>query len=160
MRATTSVPFGGFVDDAFAGVGETFRTNFKPRDDRVNDLGAALTVIVAGRAIAEFYSALLPGAAVPLLGPEILREATSTQSQGPDLVLGRDSWFGLGVGLHQKIRYVGLTPSAFGHYGHGGSLGFADPDARVACGYLESRTGQRWQDPRTKALLAALRTCR
>ena len=54
---------------------------------------------------------------------------------------------------------VGTTPAAFGHYGYGGSLGFADPDAGIAFAYLINRPGDRWQNPRTRALLDALRSC-
>ena len=48
-------------------------------------------------------------------------------------------------------------PSAeFGHFGYGGSLGLADPDAGVAFGYVRCRPGQRWQSPRTQALIDAV----
>jgi CubicO group peptidase (beta-lactamase class C family) len=111
------------------------------------------------RAIAGFYAALLDGAPQPILGRELLSEAITTQSDGHDRVLDRPSRFGLGFALHQDERPVGTTPAAFGHYGYGGSLGFADPDAGIAFAYLINRPGDRWQNPRTKALLAALRSC-
>ncbi len=109
------------------------------------------------RAIAGFYSSLLPGAPQPILGPGLVAEATSTQSEGHDRVLDRPSRFGLGFALHQDERPVGVTPAAFGHYGYGGSLGFADPDAGIAFAYLINRPGDRWQNPRTRSLLDALR---
>ena len=111
------------------------------------------------RANAGFYAALLPGAAGPLLSREMLCEAASVHSDGHDLILDRPSRFGLGFALHQEARPVGATPSAFGHYGYGGSLGFADPDAGVAFAYLINRPGDRWQNPRTRGLLDAVRYC-
>lgn len=111
------------------------------------------------RAVADFYSSLLPGAPRPILGHGLIAEATAAHSEGHDLVLDRPSRFGLGFALHQDERPVGATPAAFGHYGYGGSLGFADPDADVAFAYLINRPGDRWQNPRTRALLDALRSC-
>ena len=47
-------------------------------------------------------------------------------------------------------------PRSFGHYGAGGSVGFADPDAEVGFGYVMNKmylglTG----DPRTETLIDA-----
>jgi CubicO group peptidase (beta-lactamase class C family) len=111
------------------------------------------------RAIAGFYAALLPRAPQQVLGRGLVAEATTTQSEGHDRVLDRPSRFGLGFALHQDERPVGATPAAFGHYGYGGSLGFADPDAGIAFAYLINRPGDRWQNPRTRSLLDALRSC-
>ncbi len=87
----------------------------------------------------------------------VLTEATSMQVEGVDLVLGKVSRFGLGFQLHQDERPIGVTPASFGHFGFGGSLGFADPAAGIAVGYLINRPGDRWQIPRTRRLLAALK---
>ncbi len=102
-----------------------------------------------------------PAAADPV-GDEIVpaalvAEAATTHSRGYDLVLDRESRFGLGMMLHRDGRAVGVGEASFGHYGNGGSLGFADPDARVGFGYVINRPGDRWQVPRTRRLLAALR---
>lgn len=94
-----------------------------------------------------------------LLDPSILAEATSEHSMGLDLVLGRTSRFGLGFMLSQPDRPIGVGPASFGHFGYGGSLGFADPDARIGFGYVMNRPGDRWQVPRTRRLLAALTEC-
>lgn len=94
----------------------------------------------------------------PLLPASLVVEAASTASHGHDLVLDRESHFGLGMMLHQDYRPMGLSPSAFGHYGNGGSIGFADPEAQVAVGFVINRPGDRWQVPRTRRVLDALRT--
>ena len=111
------------------------------------------------RGIAGFYEALLPGARDRLLSTTLLDEATSTHSEGDDLVLGRPTRFGLGFALHQDARPIGVSPASFGHYGYGGSLGFADPDADVAFAYLINRPGDRWQNPRTIRLVQAVAAC-
>ncbi len=89
--------------------------------------------------------------------PAVLAEATSTQVDGPDLILERRSRFGLGFQLHQDDRAIGVSEASFGHFGFGGSIGFADPEAGIAVGYVINRPGDRWQMPRTRRLLAVLR---
>ncbi|MGH2979068.1 MAG: serine hydrolase domain-containing protein [Solirubrobacterales bacterium] len=104
------------------------------------------------RAVARIYSAL----AGRLLGAETLQQATSEASAGTDFVLGRPSRFGLGFQLTQPERPLGPNPRSFGHFGVGGSLGFADPDAGLAFAYTMNRSGPRWQNPRTRALIDAV----
>ncbi|MCZ7631445.1 MAG: serine hydrolase [Microthrixaceae bacterium] len=67
-----------------------------------------------------------------------------------------ESHFGLGMMLHLDSRPIGISEGSFGHFGNGGSLGFADRDARVGFGYVMNRPGDRWQVPRTRRLLGAL----
>ena len=71
-------------------------------------------------------------------------------------MLGRPSRFGLGFQLTQPERPLGPNPRSFGHFGAGGSLGFADPDAGLAFGYVMNRSGPRWQNPRNRALIDAV----
>jgi CubicO group peptidase (beta-lactamase class C family) len=104
------------------------------------------------RAVASIYSALLDG----LLSEETLTQATAEQSAGTDFVLGRPSRFGLGFQLTQPERPLGPSSRSFGHFGVGGSLGFADPDAGLAFGYAMNRCGPRWQNPRNRALIDAV----
>jgi CubicO group peptidase (beta-lactamase class C family) len=71
-------------------------------------------------------------------------------------MLGRPSRFGLGFQLTQEGRRLGPNPGSFGPYGYGGQLGMADPVAGVAFAFLTARPGDRWQTPRTQALVDAL----
>ena len=108
--------------------------------------------------MARIYSALACGGTVDgirLLRTETIEHALVEASSGPDVVLRRPSRFGLGFQLTQPARPLGPNPRTFGHFGAGGSLGFADPDARLAFAYTMNQAGPRFQDPRTRALIAA-----
>ncbi len=110
------------------------------------------------RGVARLYDALLHGSpdGTPFVGPGLLKEATRIHSDGEDRVLARPSRFGLGFQLASPDRKLGPNAEAFGHYGYGGLLGFADPVAGAAFAFLSSRPGDRWQTPRTTALVDAV----
>lgn len=111
------------------------------------------------RGVARIYAALARGGAiggVRIVDPATLRAATTEHSAGPDRIAGRPSRFGLGFQLTQAERPLGPNPGAFGHFGAGGSLGFADPAAEIAFGYVMNQMGARWQNPRTRALIDAV----
>jgi CubicO group peptidase (beta-lactamase class C family) len=112
------------------------------------------------RAVARIYGALADAGAVDgirVIQPETLELATSEVSGGHDAVLDRPSRFGLGFQLTQPERPLGPNPRSFGHFGAGGSLGFADPDHALAFAYTPNQgEGPRWQNPRNRGLLAAL----
>ena len=74
-------------------------------------------------------------------------------------MLHRPSRFGLGFQLTQPERPIGPGQAMFGHFGAGGSLGFADPENGVAFGYVMNQMGPRWQNPRTRALVDAVYAC-
>jgi len=69
------------------------------------------------------------------------------------------------LGFHKSIdnRYNPLFPTAncilsedaFGHTGAGGSLGFADPRARMSFGYAMNQMGGGMTDERAGALVDA-----
>jgi CubicO group peptidase (beta-lactamase class C family) len=108
------------------------------------------------RAVARLYSALagdgeLDG--VHVLSPEIIARATAEQVHGDDIVLQRPTRFGLGFQLTMAERPLGPNPRAFGHFGAGGSLGFADPDARVAFGYAMNQGRGGWQHKHVRHLI-------
>ena len=107
------------------------------------------------RSVARFYAGLMGHTRSPI-DSAVCAEATREASAGEDLVLARPSRFGLGFQLTQPERPFGRGPSGFGHFGAGGSVGFADPDAGVAFAYVMNRGGPQWQDPRNRALIDAL----
>ena len=91
-----------------------------------------------------------------LLSPDLLREATSPQSIGPCPILGDDVTFGLGFAPTTTRRPLGPNPRSFGHFGTGGALGFADPDAEIGFGYVMNHVIPRWQSTRNRALIDAV----
>ncbi len=110
------------------------------------------------RAVARIYSPLACGGVVDgirLLRAQTIEHAIAEASSGLDAVLRRPSRFGLGFQLTQPARPLGPNPRSFGHFGAGGSLGFADPDARLAFAYTMNQAGPRFQSPCTRALIAA-----
>jgi CubicO group peptidase (beta-lactamase class C family) len=113
------------------------------------------------RGVAALYAAFLRGGPPGMrwAGDALRSEAVAIQADGDDRVTRRASRFGLGFQLAQPSRPIGASPRAFGHFGYGGSLGFADPDARLAFGYVMNRPGERWKNPRTERLLDALYRC-
>ncbi|MGH0038524.1 MAG: serine hydrolase domain-containing protein [Myxococcota bacterium] len=110
------------------------------------------------RGVARAYESFVCGGPGrrPSVSPALHADATTVQVDGDDLVLGRPSRFGLGFQLPRPERPLGPNAGAYGHYGYGGSLGFADPDLGLGFGFLTNRPGDRWQTPRTQALVDAL----
>jgi CubicO group peptidase (beta-lactamase class C family) len=114
------------------------------------------------RGVARLYAALAAGGAVDgisVLDPDLLAIATSTQSEGWCPVLEREAAFGLGFQPTRPDRPFGPNTGSFGHFGTGGALGFADPQACVGFGYVMNSVRPRWQSPRNRALIDALYTC-
>lgn len=111
------------------------------------------------RGIARVYAALADGGAIDgirILSADAIAAATEKQVNGHDLINNRPSRFGIGFQLTQPERPLGPNPTAFGHFGAGGSLGFCDPEARIAFGYVTNDMGPRWQNPRNRALIDAV----
>jgi len=97
--------------------------------------------IMNARAIARHYAALAAGEldGVRLLTAERVRLASALQTKGSDLVAADPIRKGLGYFLDGPHMSLGGLPAAFGHPGHGGSLGFADPAHRLAFGLTKNR---------------------
>ncbi|MEP6625867.1 MAG: serine hydrolase domain-containing protein, partial [Acidimicrobiia bacterium] len=104
--------------------------------------------------VARFYAALLGPDG--LLSPTLLTEATRAQSEGFCPTLGEDVTFGLGFTPTSARRRLGPNPHSFGHFGTGGSLGFADPESGIAFGYVMNHVIPRWQSTRNRALIDAV----
>jgi CubicO group peptidase (beta-lactamase class C family) len=115
------------------------------------------------RALARFYGALARGGeldGVRVLSPAQIERCLNMESDGIDAVVGVPMRFGLGYRLTQPAARYGPNPRTFGHTGAGGSLGFADPDAKVGFAYTMNQMGSHILiDPRVVALLDALYAC-
>jgi len=112
------------------------------------------------RALARFYAALACGGeldGVRILSPQQIERCYEEQSEGVDAVANIPMRFGLGYRLTQPAARYGPNPRTFGHSGAGGSLGIADPDAKIGFAYVMNQMGsQPLLDPRVTALLDAL----
>jgi CubicO group peptidase (beta-lactamase class C family) len=113
------------------------------------------------RALATLYghAALGDGS---VISRDAIERCRTEQSHGDDLVLGVRTRFGLGFMLRLESHAGGrcLAPGAFGHPGAGGSLAFADPEARLGFGYVMNRMGPRiLLDDRAIALVEAVNGC-
>jgi CubicO group peptidase (beta-lactamase class C family) len=104
--------------------------------------------------VARVYAALLePGR---LLSPDLLERAAAPQVTARCPILGEEVTFGLGFQPTSARRPLGPGGRTFGHFGTGGALGFADPDAGVAFGYVMNHVIPRWQSNRNRALIDAV----
>jgi CubicO group peptidase (beta-lactamase class C family) len=112
------------------------------------------------RALARFYGALACGGeldGVRILSPAQVERCYAEEANGIDTVLSVPMRFGLGYRLTQPAAPYGPNPHTFGHTGAGGSLGFADPDARIGFAYTMNQMGsQILLDSRVSVLLDAL----
>ncbi len=113
--------------------------------------------VTNARSLARLYAATVSDVdGVRTLQDDTVDRAIIPQVEGPDSVLVFPIPFALGFMAHSDMSpFIGGR--SFGHYGAGGSVGFADPDRKVAGGYVMNQmhmgvTG----DPRTAALLSAV----
>jgi CubicO group peptidase (beta-lactamase class C family) len=112
-------------------------------------------------AVAKLYAALLwPVAGQRALAPETVAAAAAPQSRGPDRVLLVPTAFGSGYQIAPTLP-AAVGPHAFGHHGAGGSVAFADPEARLSFAYTPNRLRfDANPDPRGEALAQALYAAR
>ncbi|MEU9439591.1 serine hydrolase domain-containing protein [Streptomyces sp. NPDC048304] len=156
------------VAEAYADPGSLTRRAFAaitPLPDE-NDPAYRAAVLPASNGIAtadglaRFYASLIGevDGATRLFTPETVRLARAEQSAGPDRVLVVGTRFGLGYMLHGAASPL-LSPGSFGHPGRGGALAFADPETRIAFGYVTNGFRKSvTADPRAQALVRAVRT--
>jgi CubicO group peptidase (beta-lactamase class C family) len=107
--------------------------------------------IASARGLARLYSPLSRDGSVDgvrLVRPEALHAMGAIRSASDcDLILGIPTTFTLGFSKSWGSRRLGsgehviLGESAFGTPGMGGSIGFADTDARMSFGYVMNRHG-------------------
>lgn len=123
-------------------------TNFNARGTHAAEIGSA-NGITNGRGLAGMYAPLANGGG-KLVGKDTLarmgRVAMATHEDATLLIPSR---FALGYMKSMDNRVLKDEPNsscimgdaAFGHVGMGGSLGFADPEARMSFGYNMNRMG-------------------
>ena len=114
--------------------------------------------ITAARSLSRMYAALLGEVdGVRLLKPETVERARTPLTEGADRVLYFDTKFGLGF-MTDSLYSPFAGTGGFGHYGAGGSVGFAHPELGIAFGYVMNKTQQNLAgDPRTLGLIEAAR---
>ncbi len=128
----------------------------------------AANMVADAHSIARMYAATVSNVnGVRLLNPatvatatEIHTDTTSMHGLPPGLNIPADRSFNMSLGFWRACPpYPMLSPASFGHPGSGGSVGFADPDARVGFGYVTNLWNFRPDDPRATNLAGAVRTC-
>jgi CubicO group peptidase (beta-lactamase class C family) len=118
----------------------------------------AANCITDARSLARLYAACVSDVdGVRILDDETVALAAERQTDGVDrVIMDLDLQYGLGFNLPSSILLLG-GPRSFGHYGAGGSVGFADPDTEVGFGYVMNKMFMGLSgDPRTVALIGAL----
>lgn len=94
------------------------------------------------RGIAGMYAALANGGAVGrrrLMRAQTVRRLGKVQSRERDRVLGIDMHWR--AGYHHAFMEGAPARQAFGHYGYGGSGGWADPESGLSFGYVTNDIG-------------------
>lgn len=102
----------------------------------------AVNGALSARGLARLYAPLANGGAVNgrrLLSEQTVRDMGRVQTRQVDRALGvRMRWR---LGYHQAHAIGARMPRAFGHYGFGGSGGWADPETGLSLGFVTNDTG-------------------
>ncbi len=114
-----------------------------------------------GRGVARIYGCLANGGeldGVRLMSKAGIEAMITEQHNQTELMQERPYHQALGVLLNTPAAvYMGPNPRAFGHHGIGGSIGFADPDARIGFGYAVNKMHAVGDNgPRARRLIDAL----
>jgi len=112
------------------------------------------------RSLAKLYGALARGGeldGVRVMSKEQVAKCSIEQSNGPDALLIINTRFSLGFMMSQPGASLGPNAKSFGHPGAGGSLGYADPEAKIGFGYTMNKMhASLLIDPRATALIDAV----
>ena len=123
----------------------------------------ALNGHASAEGIARIYAMLANGGA--FAGRRLLSSATIDRmmrvlSKRMDLTLGMEASWAAGVVLNDTTTFFGPNPRTYGHSGWGGSFGCADPERRLAIGYVCNQMGADLVgDVRARELCAAIYGC-
>jgi len=112
------------------------------------------------RSLAKLYGVLARGGeldGVRVMSKEQVAQCSIEQSSGPDALLMINTRFSLGFMMSQPGASLGPNAKSFGHPGAGGSLGYADPEAKIGFGYTMNKMhASLLIDPRATALIDAV----
>ncbi|HMM15599.1 MAG TPA: serine hydrolase domain-containing protein [Parvibaculum sp.] len=122
--------------------------NFNSRECHAAEIGSA-NGISNGRGLAGIYAPLANGGGKLVSADTLARMGRVAMATHEDATLLIPTRFALGFMKSMDNRKVPNAPSssvilsdaAFGHVGMGGSIGFADPEARMSFGYNMNRMG-------------------
>lgn len=111
-------------------------------------------------ALSKAYAALIGEIdGVRLVRPEAILPLRHRQSWSErDRVMQKPLGFSQGF-VKDQLELFSPNPAAFGHPGAGGALGWTDPDAGLAIGYVMNRMDWRIRSPRAVALCHAIYRC-
>ncbi|HEY2562318.1 MAG TPA: serine hydrolase domain-containing protein [Acidimicrobiales bacterium] len=114
--------------------------------------------ITTARSLARLYAGLIGEVdGVRILGPDTVADMSRSRTTGTDLVLGAASKFGLGMMCDSPFTPL-LGAGGFGHFGAGGSVGFAHPESGISFGYVMNQMRLSVAgDDRTTVLIDAIR---
>lgn len=100
----------------------------------------AVNGVFTARSLARLYAALAGGGEIDgtrLLHPDTVHEAGRVQTRGRDIVLNIPMRWRLGY--HHAFSLGPPTRMGFGHFGYGGSGGWADPETELALAFTTNR---------------------
>ena len=109
----------------------------------------------SARGLARVYGALVNDEGV--LRPDTIALARTPQVHGPDRTRNEVTEYGLGFMTAGVERAHQIGPTSFGHGGAYGSVGLADPEARLGFGFVFNQLGEPQYDGRAHRLLDAVR---
>jgi CubicO group peptidase (beta-lactamase class C family) len=125
-------------------------------------------MLTDARSLARMYAATVSEVeGVRLLAPATVERMTVVQTDKtpmhglpPGLTIPADRSFYMSLGFWRACPPMPWVGSgSFGHPGSGGSVAFADPDARVGFGYVTNLWSFRVGEPRATSLAAAVAAC-
>jgi CubicO group peptidase (beta-lactamase class C family) len=123
----------------------------------------ALNGHASAEGIARIYAMLANGGTFQrqkLLSPATIDRMTQVLSKRMDLTLGMEAQWAAGVVLNGTTTFFGPNARTYGHSGWGGSFGCADPQQRLAIGYVCNQMGPDLVgDIRARELCAAIYGC-
>ncbi|MDT9598730.1 serine hydrolase domain-containing protein [Sphingosinicella rhizophila] len=158
-------------DSAFMRAGQVGAVTpeiFLSRAYRAGEFPAS-NMVANARSLARMYAATVSDVdGIRILRADTVAKATEVQTDRSrmhgvpeELQPYTKKLFNMSLGFWRPTLPVNpmLGPNSFGHPGSGGSLGAADPESRVAFGYVPNYAEIGLLDPRASELTAAVRKC-